>query len=95
MSDLEKRFAAAQAAAESLRDRTDDDTLLELHSYLMQASEGDVIGDRMISAPGEVRRLGGAQGHEARCCRARLRQARGEPAVTRELTVGMYVEGLT
>ena len=46
MSDLEKRFAAAQKAAKDLRSRPDNDTLLELYSYFKQASEGDVAGDR-------------------------------------------------
>jgi acyl-CoA-binding protein len=46
MSDLEKRFAAAQKAVKGLRDRPDNDTLLELYSYYKQASEGDVAGDR-------------------------------------------------
>jgi carboxylesterase len=46
MSDLDKRFTAAQAAARGLRDRPDNDTLLELYSYFKQASEGDVAGER-------------------------------------------------
>jgi acyl-CoA-binding protein len=46
MSDLEKRFAAAQKAATDLRSRPDKDILLELYSYFKQASEGDVAGDR-------------------------------------------------
>jgi acyl-CoA-binding protein len=46
MSDLEKRFAAAQQAAKSLRDRPDNDTLLELYSYFKQASDGDAAGER-------------------------------------------------
>jgi carboxylesterase len=46
MSDLEKRFVAAQTAAKDLRSRPDNDTLLELYSYFKQASEGDVAGDR-------------------------------------------------
>ena len=46
MSDLDKRFAAAQAAAKGLRDRPDNETLLELYSYFKQASEGDVAGER-------------------------------------------------
>ena len=46
MSDLDKRFVAAQAAAEGLRDRPDNETLLELYSYFKQASEGDVAGVR-------------------------------------------------
>jgi acyl-CoA-binding protein len=46
MSDLEKRFATAQAAVKGLRDRPDNDTLLELYSYFKQASEGDITGVR-------------------------------------------------
>ena len=46
MSDLEKRFATAQAAVKGLRDRPDNDALLELYSYFKQASEGDVAGAR-------------------------------------------------
>ena len=46
MSDLEKRFSAAQKAATRLRERPDNDTLLELYSYFKQASEGDVAGER-------------------------------------------------
>ena len=46
MSDLQKRFKAAQAAAKGLHDRPDNDTLLELYSYFKQASEGDVTGVR-------------------------------------------------
>lgn len=46
MSDLEKRFLAAQQAAKGLRDRPDNDTLLELYSYFKQASDGDVAGKR-------------------------------------------------
>ncbi len=55
MSDLEKRFLAAQQAAKGLRDRPDNDTLLELYSYFKQASDGDVAGKRpgpSISSPG-------------------------------------------
>ena len=46
MSDLEKRFEAAQATAKRLPARPDDDTLLELYSYFKQATEGDVTGSR-------------------------------------------------
>jgi acyl-CoA-binding protein len=46
MSDLEKRFATAQASVKGLRDRPDNDMLLELYSYFKQASEGDVTGVR-------------------------------------------------
>ena len=46
MSELQKRFKAAQAAAKSLRDKPDNDTLLEFYSYFKQASSGDAAGDR-------------------------------------------------
>ncbi len=46
MADLEKAFVGAQSAARKLRDRPDNDTLLELYSYFKQATEGDVSGDR-------------------------------------------------
>ncbi len=46
MADHEKRFEAAQAAAKGLRDKPDNDTLLELYSYFKQATEGDAGGDR-------------------------------------------------
>jgi acyl-CoA-binding protein len=46
MTDLEKRFEAAQAAAKRLETRPDDDSLLELYSWYKQATEGDVTGGR-------------------------------------------------
>jgi carboxylesterase len=46
VTDLEKRFAAAQKAAKILRDKPDNETLLELYSYFKQATEGDVTGAR-------------------------------------------------
>jgi diazepam-binding inhibitor (GABA receptor modulating acyl-CoA-binding protein) len=46
MADLEKAFAAAQAVVKVLREKPDNDTLLELYSYYKQATEGDVSGDR-------------------------------------------------
>lgn len=46
MSDIERRFKAAQAAVHGLRDKPDNDTLLELYSYFKQASEGDVAANR-------------------------------------------------
>jgi acyl-CoA-binding protein len=46
MSDLERRFEAAQEGARGLRDRPDNDTLLQLYSYFKQASDGDVAGER-------------------------------------------------
>ena len=46
MSDLERRFEAAQEGAKGLRDPPDNDSLLELYSYFKQASDGDVAGER-------------------------------------------------
>ena len=46
MADLEKAFAAAQAAATKLREKPDNDTLLELYGLYKQATEGDVSGAR-------------------------------------------------
>lgn len=46
MTDLKKSFAAAQAAAKKLREKPDNEMLLELYSYFKQATEGDVSGDR-------------------------------------------------
>ena len=41
MADMQERFEAAQAASRKLRDKPDNDTLLELYSYFKQATEGD------------------------------------------------------
>jgi acyl-CoA-binding protein len=46
MGDLQQQFKAAQSAAKGLRDKPDNDTLLELYSYFKQATEGDISGDR-------------------------------------------------
>ena len=46
MTDLEKSFQAAQSAARKLKNKPDNETLLELYSYFKQATEGDVSGDR-------------------------------------------------
>ena len=46
MSELDRQFAAAQKAATGLRERPDNETLLELYSYFKQGSEGDVAGQR-------------------------------------------------
>lgn len=46
MSDLQQSFESAQAAVKRLKNRPDNDTLLELYSYFKQATEGDVSGDR-------------------------------------------------
>lgn len=43
---LSDRFEAAQADVQALRDRPDNDTLLELYSFFKQATAGDVDGDR-------------------------------------------------
>ena len=41
MADIQERFEAAQAASRRLRDKPDNDTLLELYSYFKQATESD------------------------------------------------------
>lgn len=46
MSDLKNSFESAQAAVKRLKNRPDDDSLLELYSYFKQATEGDVTGSR-------------------------------------------------
>jgi acyl-CoA-binding protein len=46
MTDLDKQFAAAQAAVKRLATRPDDDSLLELYSWFKQATEGDAAGTR-------------------------------------------------
>jgi acyl-CoA-binding protein len=46
MSDLDKRFAAAQGAARKLSTKPENETLLELYSYYKQATEGDASGPR-------------------------------------------------
>ena len=46
MVDVQERFEAAQAATRKLRDKPDDDTLLELYSYFKQATEGDAGDSR-------------------------------------------------
>lgn len=46
MVSLKDQFEAAQAAAQGLASKPDNDTLLELYSYYKQATEGDVSGDR-------------------------------------------------
>jgi len=46
MTDLDKQFAAAQAAVKRLSTRPDDDSLLELYSWFKQATEGDATGSR-------------------------------------------------
>ena len=46
MSDLAQRFTAAQKAAKGLKERPDNDTLLEIYSYFKQATEGGAAGQR-------------------------------------------------
>jgi len=46
MAELQQQFEAAQLAAKSLRNKPDNDTLLELYSYFKQATEGDAGGNR-------------------------------------------------
>jgi acyl-CoA-binding protein len=46
MTTLEDLFRAAQADAQRLSERPDNDTLLELYSFYKQATEGDVTGDK-------------------------------------------------
>ena len=44
MSDIEKRFEAAAAAARKLPERPDNDTLLQLYALYKQGSAGDLSG---------------------------------------------------
>lgn len=46
MSDLESRFDAAAARAQSLPKRPDNDVLLKLYALFKQGKEGDVSGKR-------------------------------------------------
>ena len=46
MTTLEQQFATAQKEAQSLAERPDNDTLLELYSFYKQATDGDVGGDK-------------------------------------------------
>jgi len=46
MADLQQQFEAAQRAAQNLRNKPDNETLLELYSYFKQATEGDVAGSQ-------------------------------------------------
>lgn len=46
MATLEEQFAAAQADVQTLAERPDNDTLLELYSFYKQATEGDVTSDK-------------------------------------------------
>ncbi len=46
MATPEEEFVAAQADAQKLTSRPDNDTLLELYSFYKQATDGDVSGDK-------------------------------------------------
>ena len=46
MSDLMARFTQAQADANQLASRPDDQTMLKLYAYFKQGSAGDVEGKR-------------------------------------------------
>lgn len=46
MATLEQQFATAQKELQSLAERPDNETLLELYSFYKQATEGDVGGDK-------------------------------------------------
>lgn len=46
MASLEEQFKTAQAESRQLKQRPDDDSLLEIYAYFKQATEGDVSGDR-------------------------------------------------
>jgi len=57
MSDLDKRFEAAQAQVKTLTERPDDSVLLRLYALFKQGSEGDVTDER----PGFFDFKGGAK----------------------------------
>lgn len=46
MATLEQQFATAQKDVQSLAERPDNETLLELYSFYKQATDGDVSGDK-------------------------------------------------
>ena len=46
MSDLKTQFDAAVVASKSLKDRPDNNTMLQLYALYKQASSGDVEGKR-------------------------------------------------
>ena len=46
MSDARKDFDAAVAASKTLKERPDNNTMLELYALYKQATEGDVEGKR-------------------------------------------------
>jgi acyl-CoA-binding protein len=45
-ADLDKKFEASAAAAQKLKERPDNDTLLRLYALYKQGSEGDVKGEK-------------------------------------------------
>ena len=45
-ADLNKQFEASSAAAQKLKERPDNDTLLRLYALYKQGSEGDVKGEK-------------------------------------------------
>ena len=46
MSDVKKQFQAATAASKALKERPDNETMLQLYALYKQATEGDVEGKR-------------------------------------------------
>lgn len=46
MTDLDKKFAAAQAEIKTLTRRPDNEDMLRLYALYKQASAGDATGDR-------------------------------------------------
>ena len=46
MTDTNSRFEQAAAAAKSLPDKPDNDTLLQLYALFKQGSSGDVAGEK-------------------------------------------------
>ena len=46
MSSLEDEFRNAADKSKNLKNRPDDETILEIYSYYKQATEGDVTGEK-------------------------------------------------
>jgi acyl-CoA-binding protein len=46
MSEVKKQFEAATAASKTLKERPDNETMLQLYALYKQATEGDVEGKR-------------------------------------------------
>lgn len=57
MSDLKAKFEAAVAASKTLKEKPDNQTLLQLYALYKQATEGDVSGKR----PGMMDMVGRAK----------------------------------